>query len=140
LISGFGNKYVPQVLKPIDLSKQNHVIECNFINKYNGKYNIGLYVQKPIFHLDKYETEFQLEIKVYKDEEVIFSESVSDSVFNFTGWENGRDGMALVVYRSPKDLPLKYPLKCVVEIIKPDMHFEKKYGVTQFYIRKMSDK
>jgi hypothetical protein len=36
--------------------------------------------------------------------------------------------MALAVYKSPKDLPLKYPLKSVVEIIKPDMHFEKKYG------------
>lgn len=138
--NGCEDKYVPLVLEPFDISIQGLIKKYTFENKYKGKYDIGLYVEKPIFHLDKYETNFRLEITIYNDNEIILSKIVSKGEFNFNGWENGKGGIALIVYSTPIDLPLNLPLKCVVKIIKSDELFENKYGKTYFYIRKMSDK
>jgi hypothetical protein len=140
IANGCEDKYVPLVLEPLDISSQGLIKEYIFKNKYEGEHDIGLYVEKPIFHLDKYETNFKLEITIYKNESIILSKLVSKGKFNFNGWENGKGGIALVVYRSPSELPLKKTLKCIVKIIESDAMFEKKYGKTIFYIRKMSDK
>ena len=99
-----------------------------------------MYVDKPVFHLDEYETNFELELSVYQDGKPILSRKLSKPVFNFNGWEKGKGGMALLVYNAPQDLPLNKRLKCKLKVVKTDQGFIDKYGQPKFFIRKMSDK
>jgi len=134
------NKYDPLVLEPINLSTQGFHKEYTFKNNYQGNYVIGLYVDKPIFPRDKYETNFKLELTIYQDKKRILTKKLFKPEFNFTGWENGKGGMALLVYKVPRDLPLNEPLLCSITVVKSDKVFEKKYGKPKFFVRKMSDK
>ncbi len=142
LVSVFGcsNKYDPMVLKSINLNIEGFQKEFTFTNRYRGNYNLGLYVDKPVFHLDQYETNFEIEITIFQHNNQVITEKVSNPVFNFNGWEKGKGGLALLIYNSPKDLPLNNALDCRIKVLKPDLSFEEKYGRPKFYIRKMSDK
>ena len=128
------------ILEPINLATQGISKEYTFKNKYVGRYDIGLYVDSPVPYCKKYESNFELEITFLQDSNAIISKKLSKPKFIFYGWENGKGGMALLVYNVPDDLPLSYTFTCRVTVLKSDRHFEEKYGKPMFFVRKMSDK
>ncbi len=140
LVVGCSSKYDPMILEPIYLSDRGYHNEYVFTNNYPGRYDIGLYVDTPVYPLDSYDTKFQLEISIFLNNKPILTRQLSQSEFNFYGWEKGKGGMALLVYESPKDLPLNQSLICSVTVVDSDDGFESKYGKPMFYVRKMSDK
>ncbi len=137
---GCSSKYDPMILEPIYLSDRGYHKEYVFTNNYPGKYSIGLYVDTPVYPLDSYDTKFQLEITIFLNNKPILARQLSQSEYNFYGWEKGKGGMVLLIYESPGDLPLNKPLRCIVKVVGSDDGFESKYGKPMFYIRKKSDK
>ena len=140
LVIGCSNKYEPIVLEPINLAAHGVSKEYVFKNKYAGRYDIGLYVDKPVPYREKYESNFELEITLLQDSNALISKKLSKPEFIFYGWEKGKGGIALLVYEVPNDLPLSKTLMCRVTVLKSDLHFEEKYGKPKFFVRKMSDK
>ncbi len=139
-VTGCSSKYVPMVLEPIDLSLSGYNNKYVFTNKYQGSYNIGLYVEKPAPPFGSYETKFRIELTIYQNQIPILNRQLIHSEFNFNGWEKGKGGMVLLKYSSPSDLPTNQLLTCSVTVVDSDGKFEEKYGKPMFFIRKMSDK
>lgn len=129
--------YTPLVLKELNLSRKGAVIEEEFINKYKGSYDLGIYVNNRLESDAKLNC--QLNITISNNSGVVLENILEEQVFIFWGWEQGKGGVALLIYEAPRDLPLNENLMIRVEVLEPDLEFSKKYGPSSFFVRKMSD-
>lgn len=137
--------YRPIVNEELDVSVKGLTKKFEFKHKYDRAYDAGIMLKNyGVNNNDhyksltkRYKPTLKLEIKFYVDNVLVLSK-VSEEPSPFLGLYG--DGMMLIYYRCPDDLPLNKQIVCEVKVIEPDKYLQDNYGPASFYIAKMSDK
>jgi hypothetical protein len=126
----------------IDVSKKGLIKRVEFQNKYVGRHDVGILLEKftanQYFMHQRYDLKLRMEINFYVDNKLILSRLVENKYYPFLGID--RNGFDFIDYNCPKDLPIKKSITCEVKIIMPDPTLKTVYGPVWLYIRKASDK
>lgn len=128
----------------IDVSKKGLIKRFEFRNKYVGRYDVGILLDKFTNELyfvplsQRYNLKLRMEVNFYVKNLLILSRVVENKYDPFIG-RKGK-GFSFIIYDCPKDLPHDKLIACEVKVIEPDITLTTTYGPARFYIKKMSDK
>ena len=128
----------------LNISEKGLIRRFEFKNKYAGRHDIGVLLEKfsddlyfvPLSR--RYKLKLRMEVNFYLQNSLILSRIVEDKYEPFIG-RRGK-GFSFIIYDSPKDLPLDKLVTCEVKILEPDNKLSTTYGPVRFFIGKMSDK
>lgn len=124
----------------IDISSPAQFSVGHFTLKYNGPYICGLLLDK--FSSSSYQNnidlKLRLKIEFFHGADLIAFKSTSNTYTPFLGLRG--NGLSLVDFNAPHDVPLNSQIFCKVSVISPDIELSTVYGPVTFYIQKMSEK
>lgn len=130
--------------KDIDVTTTGEVASVIFRLKYDGPYNAGVYLAKlpnnglPRDGTHKYDFKLRVRMDVFQGDQLLFSESSTSDYYSFMGLRG--NGLCLLSFNVPEDVPLKKELTCKVTVLVPDKASNKHFGPVSFYIQKASEK
>ncbi len=128
----------------LDISEKGVVKRFEFKNKYVGRHDVGVLLDKFSDDLyfkplsERYRLKLKMEVNFYSQNLLILSRVVENKYDPFIGRKG--NGFSFFTYDSPKDLPLDKLITCEVKVVEPDGTLNTVYGPAKFYIKKMSDK
>ena len=79
----------------------------------------------------------KLKVNFYVNNELVLTKESTSDYYSFFG-KHG-NGIALFSLYSPKDLPKRKNIKCVIEVKTPDKKLSDTYSPVYVYIQKMSE-
>lgn len=110
-----------------------------FENRYAGRHEAGIVLTSfPVELYRNHRVTLGLRVSFYSEGRLLLSRLVDSEYTPFLGKKD--NGFTALIYRAPSDLPLRKPIVCEVEVVKPDQALADAYGPIKFYVRKMSDK
>jgi len=125
---------------PVVIEKDK-VVSFDLNHKYPGRHQVGLYLSK--MTSEHYsdgnpgKTKFRIDLRFTEDNEVILRKELGAEITPFIGKES--NGVILMVYKVPEDLPLKKSLHVTAKIVEADDEFNSEFGEAKLFIKKMSD-
>ena len=128
----------------IDITTTGEVASVIFRLKYDGPYNAGIYLAKlpnnglPSDGTHKYVFKLRVRIDVFQGDQLFFSDISTSEYSSFMGLRG--NGLQLLRFNAPEDVPLKKELTCKVTVLVPDKALNKNFGPVSFYIQKASEK
>ncbi|MEW6089287.1 MAG: hypothetical protein AB1498_13400 [bacterium] len=128
----------------LDITKKGLIKRIEFKNKYTGKYDVGVLLDKMSDEIyfkplsERYNLKLKIQIDFYLQNSLILSYFIENKYDPFIGRND--NGFSFFTYECPKDLAISKLITCELRIIEPDDELYNTYGPVKFYIRKMSDK
>ena len=128
----------------LDVRERGLIKRFEFRNKYSGRHDIGILLDKFSDDLyfkpfsQRYILKLKMEVNFYLQNSLVLSRVVENKYDPFIGRKG--NGFSFITYEAPKDLPINELITCEVKVIEPDKQLYAAYGSVRFYIRKMSDK
>jgi len=121
-----------------DLSIRGLEKELKFTTKYPGNHWLAILVESPPEVMEKYKSDFEVNIQVVGGKGVLSESVVSDSSFWFYGGQH-RSGFALATYKVPSKLPIGQPVTIKATVVRDSPGFTKQYGKQRIIVSKYSD-
>lgn len=133
--------YNLRLKQSLDISKKGISREVDFNIKYKGEYDLGILLENFNVHGDlrdkKFVLELILKVDFYVNNELILTKESTGDYYSFLGKQG--NGIALFSFYSPKELPKRKDIKCVIEVKTPDKKLSDTLGPAFVYIQKMSE-
>jgi hypothetical protein len=132
------------IKEEIDISQKNLIKRIDFKNKYVGRHDIGILLDRFTNDLyfvplsRRYKLKLKMEVNFYVNDIVVFSSVIENKYDPFIGRD--KSGFSFITYDCPKDLPLNKLITCEVKIITPDAMLNTVHGPVRLYIEKTFDK
>ncbi len=136
--------YDDLINEELDISKKGLIKRFEFKNKYAGRHDVGILLDKFTDDLyfkplsQRYALKLKMEVNFYVQNSRVLSRVVENKYDPFIGRTS--KGFSFITYDSPKDLPLDNLIICEVKVVEPDITLNTAYGPARFYVKKMSDK
>jgi len=121
---------------PIDPREHGTAYSFTLDHRYVGAYTAGLFVEKGFDYFKKETWLFRLGLRCTAGS-TSFSAELGSNPSPFLGLHG--DGFSLVWYQVPKDLPQGVDTKCQLQVLREDVELSKRFGRTDFHIKKQSD-
>jgi hypothetical protein len=130
--------FTPLVTKQIDISQKGARIRCEYKNVYLGRHAIGLFIGNIFRDVFQKKTSMRLvlQVEVFLKNKKIFSKKTEGCISSFLG---KNEGVILLFYDTPSDLPLNEPLTLEVEVLNQDAEIVGKYGPAELFVEKWPD-
>ena len=132
------------IKEELDISKKGLIKRFEFKNKYAGRHDGGVLLDRFTNDLyfvplsQRYQLKLKMEVNFFVQNSLILSRVVADEYSPFVGVRKG-SGFSFFIYECPKDLPVNKLITCEVIVIEPDSTLNTFYGPVRFYIKKNWD-
>ena len=124
--------------EPVDLSAGSSTISYTFTNKYAGKHTIGLLLRNwAMYPPTNIPPTFSLVFTFSPQSQRMSQATVTNALYPFWGLRG--DGIALLEYTTPHDLPINQPITMTVRVNRADPKLQEKHGPIAVYVQKQSE-
>lgn len=136
---GLSGRYTPTHLGNLTFGTQNSVVRGKHTNHYAGSYAVVIVTANPVPIGDNYDLDdLKVDVDIYVGGERLLMRNVI--AYDHEFWGQSVNGIALLLYEVPRDLPEKKPLEFVIDVDKSSFHSLRKYQFQKIVVIKRSDK